>query len=137
MPRFRIDLGADVGFITSRTIRDLRHKYVFRAGGMPVLLWGEPSATYTGELMSRIQNVASLTKERLLADFPRNDVRSALVIFDRRMVRKGFGPIPAAEERNKLLRGVRQLANLLNCEETAAVMQYTSVTSRTSQINNT
>ena len=92
-----------------------------------MLLWGEPPSAHKKDLIHRLQNVASLTKERLLADFPRNDVRSALAIFDRRRVLKGFGPLPDSDVRRFLLRGVRLLAALLGCEEAAAVLQYNGV----------
>ena len=92
-----------------------------------MLLWGEPPSAHKKDLLHRLQNVASLTKERLLADFPRNDVRSALAIFDRRRVLKGFGPLPDSDVRRFLLRGVRLLAALLGCEEAAAVLQYNGV----------
>ncbi|MCP4244204.1 MAG: hypothetical protein GY772_26965, partial [bacterium] len=71
--------------------------------------------------------MASLTKERLLADFPRTDVRSALSIFDRRLVVKGFGPLPDAEVRRFLLRSVRQLAGLLEVDAQTAILQYNDV----------
>ena len=74
-----------------------------------------------------MQNVATLTKQRLLADSPRHDVRSALAIFDRRLVVKGFGPEPAVKVRESLLRGVRKLASLLGQEEVPAVLQYNGV----------
>ena len=94
-----------------------------------MLLWKEPPAAHTEELANRLQNVAALTKERLLADFPRGDVRSALAVFDRRQVNKGFGPLPSSDMRRVLLRGVRQLAKLLGREERAAELQYTDVLS--------
>jgi hypothetical protein len=119
--------GTEVGFITAKVLRNLRKKFVFYAGGKPVLLWGDPAAAHKEELLHRLQNVVCLTKERLLADFPRNDVRSALAVFDRRLVRKGFGPLPDSDVRRFLLRGLRQLAALLGREETAVVLQYTSV----------
>ena len=127
MPQFRTDQGAEIGFITCKVMRDMRHKYVFRAGGIPVLLWGQPHSSYMQELLERVQNIASLTKERLLADFPRNDIRSALAIFDRHTVVRGYGPRPLASVRSTLLHGVRSLATLLGCEEAAAVLQYNSV----------
>ena len=74
-----------------------------------------------------MQNVACLTKERLIADFPRNDVRSALAMFDRRLVRKGFGPLPDSDMRKVLLRGARQISVALGLEETAVVGGYTGV----------
>ena len=40
LPQVRTDRGAEVGFITCKVMRDMRRKYVFRAGGLPVLLWG-------------------------------------------------------------------------------------------------
>ena len=92
LPQVRTDQGAEVGFITGKVMRDMRHKYVFRAGGLPVLLWGEPPSSYIQELLARVQNIASLTKERLLADFPRNNVRSALAMFDRRTIVMGLRP---------------------------------------------
>ena len=82
----------------------------FYAGNEAVLLWGEPTLAVKQELLHRVQNVACLTKERLLADFPRDDVRSALAIFDRRRVMKGFGPLPDSNMRSFMLRRVRQLA---------------------------
>ena len=88
---------------------------------------GEPPSTYKQDLLHRVQNVASLIKERLLADSPRTDVRSALAIFDRRQVLRGFGPLPDSDTRRFLLRGVRQLAPLCGCEEGAAVLQYSGV----------
>ena len=127
MPQIRTDQGAEIGFITCKVMRDMRHKYVFRAGGMPVLLWGEPHSDYMQELLERVQNIASLTKERLLADFPRSDIRSALAILDRRTVVRGYGPEPLASVRSTVLHGVRCLATLLGCEEAAAVLQYNSV----------
>ena len=90
LPQIRTDQGAEIGFITCKVMRDMRHKYVFRAGGIPVLLWGQPHSSYMQELRERVQNIASLTKERLLADFPRNDIRSSLAIFDRRTVVMGL-----------------------------------------------
>ena len=119
--------GQEFGFITGKVMRDLRHKYVFYASGYPVLLWGEPSAADKQELLHRLQNVASLTKERLRADFPLNDVRSALAIFDRRLVRKAFGPSGDSKVRTFLLRSVRHLSGVLGCDEAAAVLQYNSV----------
>ena len=119
--------GGKCGFITTAVMRDLQRKYVFFAGGVPVLLWNRPPQEFLAELRARLQNVAALLKERLRADFPRNDVRSALAIFDRRAVIKGFGPLPSAETRQTLLRGVRQLAQLLAREERAAELQYTDV----------
>ena len=74
-----------------------------------------------------MQNIASLTKERLIADFPRNDIRSAMAMFDRRTIVRGYGPQPLARVRSTLLHGVRTVAALLGCEEAAAVLQYNSV----------
>ena len=34
------DGRGEVGFITAKVLRNLRRKYVFYAGGTPVLLWG-------------------------------------------------------------------------------------------------
>jgi hypothetical protein len=127
LPPLRTDMNEYVGFITTKVVRNIRHKYVFYAGGMPVLLWGEPTQAHKDELINRLQNVACLTKERLLADFPRDDIRSALCIFDRRLVLRGFGPLPDQRVRIQVLRAVRQLATLTGCEEAAAVLQYSSV----------
>jgi len=127
-PRLCVDAAKDgVGFITARVVRNLRRRYVFYAAPLPVLLWGQPLAAHTRELLHRLQNVASLTKERLLADFPRNDVRSCLSMFDRRLVKRAFGHLPDVEMRRFLLRGVRQLAGMLACEEQAAILQYNGV----------
>ena len=119
--------GVQVGFITERVLRQLRKKCVFYAGGKPVLLWGEPKAAQKEELQHRLQNVAALTKERLIADFPPNDVRSALAMFDRRRVRKGFGPLPDSATRTVLLRGAGHMAVALGLEETAVVGGYKDV----------
>ena len=119
--------GEKCGFITTAVMRNLHMKYVFFAGGVPMLLWKAPPEEFVAELRERLQNVAALLKERLRADFPRNDLRSALAVFDRRTVTKGFGPLPSAETRQTLLRGVRQLAQLLGREERAAELQYTDV----------
>eukprot|EP00959_Pyramimonas_sp_CCMP1952_P404023 8465925-Pyramimonas_sp.AAC.1 len=48
-------------------------------------------------------------------------------MFDRRLVQKGFGPVPDVEMRRFLLRGVRQLAGLLGCDEQATLLQYNGV----------
>eukprot|EP00959_Pyramimonas_sp_CCMP1952_P462810 9483868-Pyramimonas_sp.AAC.1 len=125
-PRLRA-VGHEAGFITETVMRNLRTKYVFYADGDPVMPWGEPAAAHKEELLHRMQNVAGLTKERLLQDFPRTDVRSALAMFDRRLVQKGFGPVPDVEVRRFLLRGARQLAALLGCDEQAAMRQYDGV----------
>ena len=126
LPRIHTEPGVEVGFITGKVMHNLRRRYVFYAGGTPVLLWGDPHADHTGELLSRVQNAASLTRERLMADFPPQDVRSALAIFDRRQVKKAFGSQPDCRLTGTLLRSVRRLASLLGCEETAAVLQYHS-----------
>ena len=41
-------------------------------GGVPVLLWGEPQEALKRDLLGRLQNVSSLTKKRLHAEFPRD-----------------------------------------------------------------
>ena len=92
-----------------------------------MLHWGEPRDAHKEELLQRVQNVACLTKERLLADFPKTDLRSALAMFDRRLVRKGFGDLPCVATRRFLLGGVRQVAVALGCDEQAAVLQYNDV----------
>ena len=84
---------------------------------------GEPQEAVKRDLLERLQNVSSLTKKCLQADFPRDDARSALAMFDRRLVLKGFGPQPVAELRNSILRGVARLASLVGVEENAAVLQ--------------
>ena len=117
----------EVGFITAKVLRNLRKKYVFYAGGVPVLLWGEPQEAVKRDLLERLQNVSSLTKKRLQADFPRDDARSALAMFDRRLVLKGFGPQPATEVRMSMLRGVARLASLVGVEQAAATLQYNGV----------
>ena len=96
-------------------------------GGVPVLLWGEPQEAVKRDLLERLQNVSSLTKKRLQADFPRDDARSALAMFDRRLVLKGFGPQPATEVRMSMLRGVARLASLVGVEQAAATLQYNGV----------
>ena len=126
LPEISAD-GGKCGFITTKVMRNLQRKYVFFAGGTPILLWKRPPSEFLAELHARLQNVAALLQERLRADFPRNDVRSALAVFDRRTVIKGFGPLPSSETRRTLLRGVRQLAQLLGREERAAELQYTDV----------
>ena len=94
---------------------------------MSVLLWGEPQEAVKRDLLERLQNVSSLTKKRLQADFPRDDARSALAMFDRRLVLKGFGPQPATEVRMSMLRGVARLASLVGVEQAAATLQYNGV----------
>ena len=127
LPRFNLPTGVEVGFVSARVMHHLRKKCVFYAGGEPVLLWGDSQSPHKKELLDRLQNVASLTKERLMADFPRHDVRSALALFDRRLVKKGFGPLLDVDTRRFLLRGARQLAGLLQCDESAVLLQYESV----------
>jgi len=117
----------EVGFITAKVLRNLRKKYVFYAGGTPVLLWGEPQEAVKRDLLERLQNVSSLTKQRLQADSPRDDARSALAMFDRRLVLKGFGPQPVTEVRKSMLRGVARLASLVGVEQTSATLQYNGV----------
>ena len=51
-----------VGFITAKVPQNLRKKYVFYAGGVPVLLWGEPQEAVERDLLERLQNVSSLMK---------------------------------------------------------------------------
>ena len=82
---------------------------------------------WVGGLLERIQNAALLTKERLLADFPYDDIRSALAIFDRRLVRKAFGILPCPRTRQFMLRGVKQVATALGCNPGVAVLQYNDV----------
>ena len=73
------------------------------------------------------KNAACLTKGRLRADFPEGDIRWALSMFDRRLVREGFGDLPCLETRRSILRGLRQVAKALGCDETAAELQYRDV----------
>ena len=122
-----IDAGTEVGFITEKVMHNLRHKYVFYAGGESVMLWGEPAQDDKVDLLNRLQNVAALTKERLQADFPPNDVRSALSIFDKRLVLKAFGPQPCADTKRRMLRRVAQLATVVGCDAATTVLQYNSV----------
>ena len=61
LPRFHSD-GVEVGFVSTRVMRNLRKKCVFYAGGVPVLLWGDAQSAHKKELLDRLQNVASLTK---------------------------------------------------------------------------
>ena len=82
---------------------------------------------WVGGLFERIQNAALPTKERLLADFPYDDIRSALAIFDRRLVRKAFGILPCPRTRQFMLRGVKQVATALGCNPGVAVLQYNDV----------
>ena len=82
---------------------------------------------WVGGLLERIQNAALLTKERLLADFPYDDIRSALAIFDRRLVRKAFGILPCPRTRQFMLRGVKKVATALGCNPGVAVLQYSDV----------
>ena len=96
-------------------------------GGVPVLLWGEPQEAVKRDLLERLQNVSSLMKKRLQADFPRTDARSALAMFDRRLVLKGFGPQPVTEVKKPMLQGVARLASLLGVEQAAATLQYNGV----------
>ena len=119
--------GERVGFITTTVMESLRRKYVFLAGGDPVLQWGEPQDVLKEELLQRVQNVALLTKERLLADFPKTDLRSALAMFDLRLARKGIGDLPCQATNTSLRRGVRQVAAALGCDAAAAVLQYHDV----------
>ena len=68
-----------LGFITTRVMKNLKKNYVFYANNnRQILLWSEPARTFAQELLHRAQNVAKLTKDRLEADFPRTDERSAL-----------------------------------------------------------
>ena len=130
LPRIHVavsDAGNEVGFITCKVMRNLRKRCVFHAGGVPVMLWGEPPSEYKEELRKRLQNVASVTKERLIADFPQNDIRSHLAIFDSDEISKAFGPLPDCVLRRKLLRSVRQFAIALGVEKEAAVLQYNGV----------
>ena len=119
--------GQPAGFITDTVMANLRRKYIFLAGGNPVLLWGEPQEAHKVELLKRVQNVAQLTRDRLLADFPRTDLRSALAMFDRRLVRKGFGGVPCARTNRFLRWGVAKVARALGCDEGSAVLQYIDV----------
>ena len=114
-------------FHQSKVMRHSSRQFVCYAGGVPVLLWKEPPSAHQQELLHRLQNVASLAKGRLSADFPRNGSRSALAMFDRRLVLKGLGPLPGSYTRRSLMRGVRQLASLLGSEEQSAVLQYNGV----------
>ena len=115
------------GFITTTVMKNLGRKYLFLANGNPVLHWGEPLGAHKKELLERVQNAAYLTKGRLRADFPEGDIRWALSMFDRRLVRKGFGDLPCLETHRSILRGVREVAKALGVDETAAVRQYRDV----------
>ena len=119
--------GEAPGFITTTVMSNLRRKYIFLAAGNPVLLWGDPRDAHKAELLERVQNAACLTKERLLADFPLDDIRSALSMFDRRLVRKGFGDLPCIWTRKFILRGVSKVAAALGCDQAPAALQYHDV----------
>ncbi|CAK0804948.1 unnamed protein product, partial [Prorocentrum cordatum] len=119
--------GEAPGFIATAVMSNLRRKYIFLADGNPVLPWGDPRDAHKAELLERVQNAACLTKDRLLADFPQNDIRSALSMFDRRLIRKGFGDLPSLQTRRFILRGVGTVAAALSCDEVAAQLQYRDV----------
>ena len=93
-----------------------------------MVLWGPPKREEMEELQHRLQNVALLTVERLKADFPREDVRSAMQCFDRRAICRGFASeAPDPTVRLVLLRGVKTLANLIGVGPAEAVLQYVDV----------
>ena len=85
------------------------------------------AVAHKGSLIQRMQNGTCLTQARLLVDFARKHVRSALPMLDRRFVVKVFGPLPDSDVRRFVLRGVVHVAALLNVEEPTAVLQYNSV----------
>jgi len=119
--------GVDVGFVSSRVVRNLRKRFVFYAGGVLVLLWGDLKPADFEELLNRLHSVAISSKDRLIVDFPKDDIRSALSMFDRRFVRQGFGPGVYSDVKKFLYRAVRKCATLLGADETAAVLQYHGV----------
>ena len=66
LPRFPTGASGakePAGFLTQRTVRNLRHQYVFYSYGRPVLLWGERSAADKDDLWSRVNDVAALALE--------------------------------------------------------------------------
>ena len=115
------------GFITSAVVENLQKRYIFYAGGYPVLLWGAPDNATIDELAKRVANAAALTCERLRADFPDDDARAFLSAFDRRRIERGFSASGDSRVRREVLHGVKKLAAALGVEEAAAVLQYNSV----------
>lgn len=50
--------GAEIGFSSAKVVRNLRKQFVFYAGGMLVLLWGDLKPAESEEILNRLQNVA-------------------------------------------------------------------------------
>ena len=48
--------NSNIGFITGKVMRNLRRRFVFFAGGIPVLLWKEPPAAHKQELLTFVQH---------------------------------------------------------------------------------
>ena len=121
------------GFITEHVQTQIQRRCVFRAGGLPVLLWGPCSQPDLRELSHRMQNVAKTVIARLQVEFPGDCIRAWLQCFDVRQVRIAYGGNEATPElcdkaKKSMIVGVAKLARSLELEAVVAVMEYRDVT---------
>jgi hypothetical protein len=112
-------------FITERVLTQIRTQCVFRAGAVPVLIWGRCSESVPTELAGRIANIAKTTMARLRAEFPEESIRGWLSAFELRLTRLAFGPDRDGSARKQVLRGISQVAGALNLDQQCAVLEYT------------
>ena len=117
-------------FITRHFQKQLQTRFVFRCGNELIQPWGPCTQADLVELSHRMRSVAKTTIARIRADFPANDMRAWLRVFDC----KNYLPLMARRtgdaEKDALLRDFGTLAT--ESEYTgdnwkAAVLEYCDV----------
>ena len=124
------DAGASPLFITHYVQRQLQTRFVFRCGNDLIQPWGPCTQADMVELSHRMHNVAKTTISRIRADFPANDMRAWLRVFDC----KNYLPFMARDtsdaQKAALLRDFGSLATELGYTGdnwNAAVLEYCDV----------
>ena len=124
------DTGAVPLFITHYVQKQLQQRFVFRCGESLIQPWGPCTQGALVELSQRMHNVAKTTITRIRADFPANDMRAWLSVFDC----KNYLPFmarPAGDaKKGALLRDFGKLATELGYQGDdlkAAILEYRDV----------
>ena len=102
--------GARPAFICHYVQKQLQTRYVFRCGNELIQPWGPCTQVDMVELSHRMHNVAKTTITRIRADFPDDDMRAWLSVFDCKNYLPHLALPPGREQRKSVLRNFGKLA---------------------------
>ena len=117
-------------FVTHAVEKQLRKQFVFCCKGTPIMPWRPIEPPVVEELSQRLHNCGTLAVKRLRAEFPPNDIRAHLSIFDcKRSLPCVLRP-HGDPDRMKVLQHVKGLAKEFGLTEQRimqAVLEYREV----------